>query len=491
MHRDAVAALDAGLDRIRAELGRAERLPARGGAGGDRRPPRRRPVGPSTIDRTDRPFVTLDPATLDRPRPGVRDRAGSRRRHRAALRHRRRRVVRRARRRRSTTRPGSAASRSTCPTSRPALYPAALSEGAASLLPDVDRPAVVFTRAGRRRRRRHGSTASSGRLVRSRAKLAYDTVARRRPARRVRRAGREDRRGRAAARRPAGRVPRAGARARRRRALDAALRPRLESEDQNAAMSLADQPGGRRRAARRRHRPVPGDGRRSTTGRSNACGTRRRRSGSTWPADQSLADFRALARPRPTRAATAFLVAVRRAGGGASYEPLTDGAEATTAVALGDGGDLRPGHGAAAPAGRPLRDRGGVGRRRRAARRRRVEAAFADLPKAMAQGESSRPTGSIVPCIELAEAVMMSGREGEMFDAVVVDEDRHGIVVQLVDPAVLAHVHARRVDPGDTHPGAPARRRRRRRHDRVRPGRVTGDSGGVGAAGDGAAPEST
>ena len=43
----------------------------------------------------------------------------------------------------------------------------------------------------------------------------------------------------------------------------------------------------------------------------------------------------------------------------------------------------------------------------------------------------------------------MSGREHEVFDAVVVDEDRHGTLVQLVDPAVLAHVHAHRVDPGD------------------------------------------
>ena len=31
----------------------------------------------------------------------------------------------------------------------------------------------------------------------------------------------------------------------------------------------------------------------------------------------------------------------------------------------------------------------------------------------------------------------------------VVDEDRHGPVVQVVEPAVMAHVSAHRVDPGD------------------------------------------
>jgi ABC-type molybdate transport system ATPase subunit len=38
---------------------------------------------------------------------------------------------------------------------------------------------------------------------------------------------------------------------------------------------------------------------------------------------------------------------------------------------------------------------------------------------------------------------------GELFDAVVVDEDNRGPLIQLTDPAVLARVQARRVDPGD------------------------------------------
>ena len=77
-----------------------------------------------------------------------------------------------------------------------------------------------------------------------------------------------------------------------------------------------------------------------------------------------------------------------------------------------------------------------------------VQAAFAELPAAMATGEplANRVDRAV---IDLAEAVLLAGREGEVFDAVVVDEDRRGTVVQLVDPAVLARVAAHRVDPGD------------------------------------------
>jgi exoribonuclease R len=60
-----------------------------------------------------------------------------------------------------------------CPDTRIPLYPLELSEGAASLLPDVDRPAVVFTidldPAGNRT-----ATHIERAIVRSHAKLAYD-----------------------------------------------------------------------------------------------------------------------------------------------------------------------------------------------------------------------------------------------------------------------------------------------------------------------------
>ena len=76
-----------------------------------------------------------------------------------------------------------------------------------------------------------------------------------------------------------------------------------------------------------------------------------------------------------------------------------------------------------------------------------VQAAFAGLPAAMATGEAlaNRVDAAV---IDLAEAVLLAGREGEVFDAVVVDEDRRGTVVQLAEPAVLVRVAAHRVDPG-------------------------------------------
>ncbi len=51
--------------------------------------------------------------------------------------------------------------------------------------------------------------------------------------------------------------------------------------------------------------------------------------------------------------------------------------------------------------------------------------------------------------IDLAEAVVLSERDGDAFVGVVVDEDDRGALVQLAEPAVLARVAARRVDPGD------------------------------------------
>ena len=44
---------------------------------------------------------------------------------------------------------------------------------------------------------------------------------------------------------------------------------------------------------------------------------------------------------------------------------------------------------------------------------------------------------------------VLQGREGEVFDAVVTDEDARGARIQLCDPPVVARVVARRVDPGD------------------------------------------
>ncbi|MFT6391974.1 MAG: exoribonuclease R, partial [Ilumatobacter sp.] len=51
--------------------------------------------------------------------------------------------------------------------------------------------------------------------------------------------------------------------------------------------------------------------------------------------------------------------------------------------------------------------------------------------------------------IDLAEAILLQGHEGEVFEAVVTDEDDRGARIQVCDPAVVTRTVARRVDPGD------------------------------------------
>jgi exoribonuclease R len=327
------------------------------------------------------------------------------------------------------------------PDERARLYPAALSEGAASLLPDGPRPAVVFTVRvdGAGRPRLDGVERA---IVRSRAKLAYETVT---PgdlpaqfaelARRI--AAAEDARG----------APRVEFPEQELEQVDGhfALRidPRLPSEDENAALSLATNLAVAdvllaARTGLFRVMAEPSAGAVERLRRTAVA------FGLRWPAEQSLARFERSLRTDDPRAA-AFLIAVRRAGGGASYEAYRDGA--------------RPWHAAMAAtyahATAPLRrlaDRYVVEAALALANGRpvpdEVEAVFARLPEAMARGEQRANTVDRA-VIDLAEAVLLAGREGEVFDAVVVDEDRRGAVVQVVEPAVIAHVAAHGVEPGD------------------------------------------
>jgi exoribonuclease R len=48
--------------------------------------------------------------------------------------------------------------------------------------------------------------------------------------------------------------------------------------------------------------------------------------------------------------------------------------------------------------------------------------------------------------IDLAEAVMLQGREGEIFPAIVTDVDERGVRMQLGDLPVVARVGAHRVE---------------------------------------------
>ena len=96
------------------------------------------------LDRTDLPFVTIDPAGVDGPRPGAAPRARRRRLRACTTRSP---TSRRSSRpaTRSTSRRTGAARRCTAPTSKVPLHPTVLSEGAASLLPDQVRPALLWT----------------------------------------------------------------------------------------------------------------------------------------------------------------------------------------------------------------------------------------------------------------------------------------------------------------------------------------------------------
>jgi exoribonuclease R len=142
---------------------------------------------------------------------------------------------------------------------------------------------------------------------------------------------------------------------------------------------------------------------------------------------------------------SAFLVAVRRAAGGAGYAPYVDGEVPWHAAVAATYAQ------ATAPL-RRLQDRYVIETVLAAANDRpvppEIDEALGRLPAAMAQGEQ-RANRAEREALELAEAVVLSGREGHTFQAVVVDEGERGVEFQIADPAVLAWVRAHHVDPGD------------------------------------------
>ena len=77
-----------------------------------------------------------------------------------------------------------------------------------------------------------------------------------------------------------------------------------------------------------------------------------------------------------------------------------------------------------------------------------VEAAFHTLPKVMSRCEQ-RANRAERLALDLAEAVVLTGYEGRIFPAVVLDEGDWGVEFQLADPAVIGRVRARHIDPGD------------------------------------------
>lgn len=328
------------------------------------------------------------------------------------------------------------------PDGKASLYPNRLSEGAASLLPDVDRPSVILTV----RIDQAGNASLDGAVrgvVRSRAKLAYETV---RPddlpadfvelARRIEAA--EDARGAMRVEAPEQELvtdPQGHYRLE--------FRPQLQSEMQNASMSLAANLAVA--DALLAHRT----GLFRVMAEPDKFAINRLRHsakalGLVWPHQATLKQFESgldLSNPRHA----AMQTAIRRAGPKASYAPYQDG--------------VTPWHSAMgatyAHATAPLR---------RLADRYVIEAAlqiasgltisdelgtiFQQLPAIMANADEK--AGQIDRSVlALAEAAMLEGLEGSRFNAVATDVDERGTRIQLSDPAVVSRIDGKGAVPGD------------------------------------------
>ncbi|PKB14745.1 RNB domain-containing protein [Novosphingobium kunmingense] len=328
------------------------------------------------------------------------------------------------------------------PDGKAGLYPRVLAEGAASLLPDGPRPAVILTT----RVAPDGSVKLAGAeraVIRSRAKLAYDTV-------------RDDQL-------PVGFVDLAARMARAELARGAArvdppeqeveqdaegrftlrMRPLALSETRNAALSLATN------MAVADALYAAGTGLFRVMAEPDAAAVARLRHtarafGLDWPADQALEQFEA-GLDQTNRADAAFMLAIRRAGNGASYVPYAPG--------------VKPWHAAMAAtyahATAPLRrlaDRYVVRAALAVANAQAVpdavQVAFAKLGPVMARADAR--AGQIERAvIDLAEAAMLSGHEGKSFSAMVTDLGEAGARIQLCDHPIVARTVARSVTPGE------------------------------------------
>jgi exoribonuclease R len=328
------------------------------------------------------------------------------------------------------------------PDGKAGLYPPALAEGAASLLPDGPRPAIVFhVRVGQDGHSKLDGVERS--LIRSRAKLAYETVraadlpdAFPELSRRVALA--EDARG-AARIEPFEQLVKATEGG----GYDISFRPRLKSEDDNAAMSLATNlavADALHSAGTGLFRVMPEPDERAVHRLRHTA----RAFGIEWPADVDLGDFeRSLNGKDPKPAA--LLMAIRRAGGHASYVPYSS--------------KERPWHSAVAAtyahATAPLRrlaDRYVVMAALAVANGKSVPdhitAAFQKLTDVMRRAEDT--AGQIERAvIELAEVALLGAQTQHTFSAVVTDVDDRGARIQLCDLPVVSRIDAHNVQPGD------------------------------------------
>ncbi len=312
------------------------------------------------------------------------------------------------------------------------LYPAALSEGAASLLPDGERPAIIFTV----RIRADGQVALDGverAPIRSRAKLGYATVrAEDLPdgfaelAERI--AAAELRRGAARTDPPQQEL----------RAVDGGyeldFRPMSPIERGNAALSLAANLA----IANCLH--GHGTGLFRTMAEPGKRAVKRLRHSATafgidWPSTMSLEERERTLDPADAKHA-AFMLAIRRAGQDAGYAPFRANETAWhSAVAatyvhatapLRRLGDRYVNEAALAVAnGRPVPDD--------------IEQAFEPLAEATKKADA-RASQIDSAVIELAEAVVLSDKVGNRFEGRVTDIDQRGARIQLCTLPVVTRV---------------------------------------------------
>jgi exoribonuclease R len=321
------------------------------------------------------------------------------------------------------------------PDGKASLYPRVLSEGAASLLPGGERPATILTvRIAPDGAARLDAVERA--RIRSRAKLAYETVA---PddlpvgftdiAARIGAA--EQARGAARVDPPEQEVEREDS-----GHYQLRFRPYSVAETQNAALSLAANMAVADALLAARtglFRVMAGPDARAVA--------RLRRTaqafGLHWPPDMPLDSFEKTLDPhQPAQAA--FMLAIRRSSSGASYVPYQAGVvpwhsamAATYAHAsaplrrLADRYVLRAV--AAVANGQAVPDA--------------VTAAFDRLPAVMGKAEQ-RAAQIDRAVIDLAEVAVLSGQEGQSFDAVVTDVDANGARIQLCRYPVVARLGA-------------------------------------------------
>ncbi len=327
------------------------------------------------------------------------------------------------------------------PGGKSGLYPRVLSEGAASLLPDGPRPTVMFTT----RVAPDGSVKLEGAeraIIQSRAKLAYETATEAQlPAgfaelsRRITTA--EAARGAARVDPPEQEVEAAEGH------FNLVLRPQNLAEQRNAALSLATNlavADALYSAKTGLFRVMAGPDDRAVARLRHIAEAL----GLDWATSLSLQQFEKSLDPQKPDAA-AFMLAIRRAGNGASYVPYQEG--------------VKPWHAAMAATYchmtaplRRLADRYVVRAALAVANGQPVPAevttAFARLGPVMGKADA-RASQIDRAVIDLAEAAMLSGREGESFAAIVTDVDEIGARMQLCDVPVVARVAAHSVTPGE------------------------------------------